>query len=157
MACRRCGREHQPVTLAEWSWMVRDLAAKPAAAHLAVLWFFATRLDGSTGCGFASNKDLAQLTGLSHDTVQRAMKWALEHGIVHRAIRGHRLGDGTKTSSEWHLLLPPQPRTGAALSAASTTQTGGLKHARVRPQESPLQESHSCPGVTPLRRENLGS
>ncbi len=32
MACRNCSRDHAPVSLAEWSWTVRDITHHTEAA-----------------------------------------------------------------------------------------------------------------------------
>src|SRR5258706_13818804 len=73
MACRNCSRDHAPVSLAEWSWTVRDITPKPPGGYLGVLWMLASRMDARTGCGYASRDLLAADPGVGIDTVDRPL------------------------------------------------------------------------------------
>jgi len=115
MACRNCSRDHAPVSLAEWSWTVRDITPKPPGGYLGVLWMLASRMDARTGCGYASRDLLAADAGVGIDTVDRALDWARRNLLVHRAARGHRIKNGVSAASEWQLQRLTQLRSVAEL------------------------------------------
>lgn len=159
MACKKCQREHEPVSLAEWLWQLRDFKPKPPPGQLAVLCMVLARLDAKTGCGWVSGEQTMTDTGLeAPDTVQRALKWARDNFLIRRVTRGHRTGDGTALASQWQLLrqvqhrndaalTQPQDRSGAVLAQpqsrerpASKPLTPDVKAAQERPQERPSQE-----------------
>jgi hypothetical protein len=103
--CHRCGREHGPVSLAEWSWAIRD-GKKPPGAQGLVLWMLATRLDPATGCGWTTEDDLADLSQAGIRTVRAALRWAQDNLLLRRTVRGHHTGTGQSTGSHWVLLDP---------------------------------------------------
>ena len=153
-ACPNCRRHHDPVSRAEWTWRVRDTKPKPPGSGLAVLWMLASRMDPATGCGFASVRDLADLTGVSDDTVGRATGWALERFLLRRARRGHRVKDGAYPATEWQLQLPePNPHgrgLGEPKPAEEPTQTG-RREAQVRPSQDTRWRAFRPPGFTNVR------
>src|ERR1022692_2276493 len=100
----KCAREHDPVSLAEWTWQMRELKPKPPPGYLGILWMLAARLDVRTGCGWASVRDLSELSGAGRNTVLRATAWARNHGLLARTARGHRVTDERDAASQWQLL-----------------------------------------------------
>src|SRR5258706_16446340 len=145
MACRNCSRDHAPVSLAEWSWTVRDITPKPPGGYLGVLWMLASRMDPKTGCGYASRDLLAADAGVGIDTVDRALDWGRRNLLVHRAARGHRIKNGVSAASEWQLERLTQLRTVAEPTQLRkrpdpTPQNGRLNSAGEVAQERPSQE-----------------
>lgn len=71
--------------------------------HLAV-----SRLDYATGTGYCSERSLAAGCGHSVATVRRALSIArtAEPMLIERTRRGHRLGNGESSASEWRLIFP---------------------------------------------------
>src|SRR5258706_14634885 len=144
MACRNCSRDHAPVSLAEWSWTVRDITPKPPGGYLGVLWMLASRMDPRTGCGYASRDLLAADAGVGIDTVDRVLDWARRNLLVHRAARGHRIKNGVSAASEWQLQRLTQLRSVAELEPTQL---------RKRPDPTPQNgRPNSAKWPTQLRR-----
>jgi hypothetical protein len=79
-------------------------------AHQVILLHLATRkLDAATGTGCCSVRALADETGHGERTVKQALSLACKAGLLVRTLRGHRLGDGTVTASEWRIIYPDVP------------------------------------------------
>src|SRR5262245_29677695 len=129
MACHRCGRDHSPVSLAEWLWRLRDTKPKPPGKQLGVLVMLASRLDARTGCGWVYREQTAEDAGASPDTVSRAGQWAVDRLLLAQVVRGHRITDEHVSASLWHLLPTTQSRSGAALGHDPKPQNGEAKAA----------------------------
>lgn len=115
--------------LGEWQKAVRDHLDRPPALQCLVL----DRLDWNTGTGHASVANLAADAGCKVQTVNRATRWARQHGMLARTKRGHALRNGKGMASEWRLTLPP-PASGTGLYGhvpdGLEGANRGLEHAR---------------------------
>lgn len=113
-----------------WLAALRDHPERPPVTQRMVLYCLAQRMDWSTGCGFASTAQLAGDADCSPPTVKRATGWGRTAGMLVQTRRGHRLGDGRTSASEWRLRLPvdnsSQGVTGETLNEISTAQPGSL-------------------------------
>src|SRR5258708_527163 len=158
-ACKKCRRDHAPVSLAEWTWQMRDLKPKPPGAGW-VLWMLASHMDPRTGCGFASRDLLAADANVSTDTVDRALTWAQDRFILYRAARGHRVKSGVAPASEWRLISMSQLRNGAELATDPTPQSArpnsANKPTQLRTGADPGKTSQATPSTgAAARRTSL--
>jgi hypothetical protein len=121
-----------PVRPLEWMTLVRDHPDRPPPDQRYVLGCLALRLDWDTngkhvpGHGFASVGQLVKDSGHGERTVRRATEWAREHDMLDRLTRGHHLGPGAATNSEWRLRRPSQPATGNGLDDSQPVTADGL-------------------------------
>jgi hypothetical protein len=53
----------------------------------------------------ASIATLAALCEIGERTVKRAVAWAEKHRLLRKAVRGHRLGNGTVIPTTWQLVI----------------------------------------------------
>lgn len=53
----------------------------------------------------ASIAMLARLCEVGESTVKRAVAWADKAGLLKKAVRGHRLGNGTVIPTTWRLVI----------------------------------------------------
>jgi hypothetical protein len=154
MACRKCRRDHAPVTLAEWSWRMRDHKPKPRGATVGIVWTLAAILDPATGCGWASRATVADKTGESEAGVKRALRWAQDQFLIVRVKRGNRVTDDRMAASEWRLIGQTQHRNDAALA-----HTQGVTHDPLAqtPEGSPVTRRPRPKGspMTPQERPGL--
>jgi hypothetical protein len=124
-----------------WLAAVRDHPERPPALQRLALTCLALRMDWTTGRGYASTGQLAADTDAEERTVRRATGWARDTGLLLRTRRGHRLGNGRVTASEWQLT---QPVTGDLLTSSQPDNgriSTGLQHTTIK---SPLhQESNA--------------
>lgn len=124
-----------------WLAAVRDHPERPPSAQRYVLVCLALRMDWVTGRGFASTGQLAADSDAEERTIRRATGWARDTGLLLRTRRGHRLGNGRVTASEWQLT---QPVTGDLLTLSQPDNgrvSTGLQHTTIK---SPLhQESNA--------------
>jgi hypothetical protein len=121
------------------------------AAHRDILTYLAvTRLDYGTGAGYCSVRTLAEACGCHERTVRRALDAARasQPPLLARTRRGHRLGDGTVTASEWQVIYPP----------VSTGQPDPVDDAS--PVNNPPSTGHTSPvdgGAADLNRTEHAS
>jgi len=113
-----------------WLVAVRDHPDRPPMAQCHVLTMLALRMDWSTGCGYASARQLGGDADVSEPTVWRATRWGREAGYLLRTRRGHRVTSERTVASEWQLIQPvtgdglgePINQNGRANQSAGPTQ-----------------------------------
>lgn len=120
--CFRCSRAHSPVSFPEWWAAFRENPETRSAVggHVKVLLMITRRLSDETGCGFASLRSIAEDSGSSESTVQRALRWARDKGFLILALKGRAFEFGLGLANEWRLAIPSRPVTDDALSPAET-------------------------------------
>ena len=101
LRCPKCHLEHDPVGVARWLWLFRDIKPKPPGKGGLVLVMLAARMDPKTGCGWTTDTDLAGLAGCSRAAVERATRWGRDRLLLHRASKGHRITDVRGEKSCW--------------------------------------------------------
>jgi DNA-binding transcriptional ArsR family regulator len=116
------------VTRAAWLRQLQEHPDRPQGRQhrqLDVLVALADQLDAKTGKGNVSVLELAKITGVSERTVKRSLGWARGAGLLERTSRGHRLGDGKTSASEWQMVgrSEPQRVTAAPQGASSRPQS----------------------------------
>lgn len=106
-------------------------------------------------------------TGLGEATVRKAIKAGTRTKYLARDMRGHRLGDGSARSSEYHLTVPfpvtstrspvtvdeSSMRLARPVDTVSTVKTSDLNRQSVTAQ--PLR-TDGLPGVTRSYQESRG-
>ncbi|MGH3162566.1 MAG: hypothetical protein ACRDOC_11815 [Streptosporangiaceae bacterium] len=121
----------------EWMKAVRDHPDRPSARQRDVLGMLVLRLDWKTGCGAVSIAQLAADADCEERIVRYATRWARTAGMLVRAKRGHRLGDGTTRATEWQLCLPSstgipvpveKPSTGIPVPVEKPVSSGTDRH-----------------------------
>jgi hypothetical protein len=152
-----------------WLVAVRDHPNRPPQAQCHVLTMLALRVDWTTGCGFASGRQLGEDADASERTVRRATTWGRDTGFVVRTRRGHRVSAELVIASEWRLtqpatgdllekptgqngkanrpIGPTQPVTGAAPSRSVSSRpvtSGRAPRAEVQTRDQPLALSELC-------------
>lgn len=129
MTCKNCGREHERVTFLTWSWVFSNYKPKPKGIAAGILFAAARSLNTQTGCGKLTNRDIAEAYGVSDDSVESALKWGREHGLLRRVIRGHNV-DGEVEPSHYHLTRSlagkPNPPVGVPKPASGGDLTRPL-------------------------------
>ncbi len=109
--CPKCGLEHDQVDVLRWLWLLRDTKPKPPGVQLGVLVMLAARMDGTTGCGWTTDPDLAELAGnVDRHAVQRATRWGRDRLLLHRVSKGYRITDERGQKSHWLLTDPATQR-----------------------------------------------
>lgn len=128
-----------------WMRAVRDAAEHPPGARLAVLWALALRMRKDGG-GFASQRQLADDTGVDERTARRAVKWGQDAGYLVRTRRGHRLSNEKSLANEYQLVVPSQQDSSVPLApsgpgAESESQQGsGVPLAESQQDSRPFQQ-----------------
>ena len=105
-----------------WMTAIRDHPERPALAQVHVLYALALRMDWQTGCGFASNAQLAADAQCGERTVRSATGWARKAELLVQTRRGHRITADRVIASEWRLAIPgeTQPATLPLLTSKPT-------------------------------------
>jgi hypothetical protein len=108
--CPKCDLEHDQVDVLRWLWLLRDTKPKPPGVQLGVLVMLAARMDGTTGCGWTTDPDLAELAGVADvGTVRAATRWGRDRLLLHRISKGYRITDERTEKSHWLLTDPDRP------------------------------------------------
>jgi len=90
-----------------WERGLRDERIALKAATVGVLYALAPFLDPS-GCGYASQPDLAKASRMSERSVRRHLDLAIAAGVLERVVRGHRRGDDIPLASRYQATLPTE-------------------------------------------------
>src|SRR5690348_1728962 len=108
MACKNCGRDHEPVRVMDWLLHVHNGTYKPPGDKgLGILYAFALVLNLDTGCGYAAEATVSRKArDASPKTVRAVLQWVTdkEQGLAERLVRGHNINGETKTASFYRLL-----------------------------------------------------
>lgn len=134
----------------DWERALRG--AELPGTDLLVLLMTATYWDRRTGRSRVTVAELARALPFSDSTIRRALKRAQKDGWLIRTARGHRLGDGSTTASEYALSQPVTRRTveGASQPVTKDDQlTRDLNRSLDAPQPVTGDTSTGHPGDRP--------
>jgi hypothetical protein len=117
-----------------------------------ILVYLATwKLDFDTGTGHCSVAALADKKagglGCSERTVKDALARAVEHRLLVRTRRGHRLGDGTVTASEWRIVYPEPTGTQVPVGDSSTCTRAHVEDSSTGTQVH-VEDGSTCKSAT---------
>jgi hypothetical protein len=135
------------VTRAAWLRQLQEHPDRPRGRQrrqLDALLALADQLDAKTGKGNVSVLELAKIAGVSERTVKRSLGWARGAGLLERTSRGHRLGDGQTSASEWRLAgkTEPQGVTAASQSANPRPQSANPGKAPGKRRSAKRPDAH---------------